>query len=125
MGRTITPTDDATPGTGAVAVASFHFWQHTLSSDREILGRTITINGAPFEVIGVMPREFEGLKQGLEPADLWTPTTMQTVILQKPSMLTPASVKIHRFLLRGCASVEPPIGLFSSAQDHSEQIGED
>ena len=91
MGRTITPADDATPGTGAVAVASFHFWQDTLSSDRGILGRTITINGTPFEVIGVMPREFEGLKQELEPADLWTPTTMQTAILQEPSMLTPAS----------------------------------
>jgi hypothetical protein len=91
MGRTITSADDATPGTGAVAVASLHFWQHTLSSDRGILGRTITINGAPFEVIGVMPREFEGLKQGLEPADLWTPTTMQTVILQQPSMLNPGS----------------------------------
>lgn len=91
LGRTITPADDATPGAGAVAVASYHFWQHSLSSDPHVLGKTITINSVPFEVIGVMPPGFEGLKQGLEPADLWTPTTMQTVILQQPSMLTPAS----------------------------------
>jgi predicted permease len=91
LGRTITPADDAIPGAGAVAVASFHFWQHALSSDPRVLGKTITINGMPFEVIGVMPPEFHGLKQGLEPADLWTPTTMQTVILQQPSMLTPTS----------------------------------
>jgi predicted permease len=91
MGRTLTPADDATPGAGAVAVVSFHFWQHSLSSDPGILGRTITINGTPFAVIGVMPRGFEGLKQGLELADLWTPTTMQSVIMQKPSMLTPDS----------------------------------
>ncbi len=91
MGRTITPADDATPGTGAVAVASFHFWQQALSSDPAILNKTVTINGTPFEVIGVMPRGFEGLKQGLELADLWVPTTMQPVILQQPSMLTPAS----------------------------------
>ncbi len=91
LGRTITPVDDATPGAGAVAVASYHFWQHSLSSDPEILGKTITINGMPFEVIGVMPADFHGLKQGLEPADLWTPTTMQTAIMQQPSMLTPAS----------------------------------
>jgi len=88
LGRTITPADDATPGAGAVAVASFHFWQRTLSSDPGILGQTITINGTPFVLIGVMPRGFEGLKQGLEPADLWTPTTMQTAIMQGPSMLT-------------------------------------
>jgi predicted permease len=91
MGRTITPADDATPGTGAVAVASFHFWQHALSSDPRILNQTITINGTPFEVIGVMPRGFDGLKQGLELADLWVPTTMQPVILQQPSMLTTTS----------------------------------
>ena len=91
MGRTITPADDATPGAGAVAVASFHFWQHVLSSDPGALGRTITVNGTPFELIGVMPPGFEGLKQGLELVDLWTPTTMQTVVLRQPSMLTPAS----------------------------------
>ena len=49
MGRTITPADDATPGTGAVAVASFHFWQQALSSDPGILSKTITINGTPFD----------------------------------------------------------------------------
>jgi predicted permease len=91
MGRTITPADDATPGTGAVAVASFHFWQQALSSNPAILNKTITINGTPFEVIGVMPRGFDGLKQGLELADLWVPTTMQPVILQQPSMLTTTS----------------------------------
>ena len=91
MGRTITPADDATPGTGAVAVASFHFWQHALSSDPAILNQTITINGTQYQVIGVMPPDFEGLKQGIELADLWVPTTMQPAILQQPSMLTPAS----------------------------------
>lgn len=91
MGRTIGPADDAAAGTGAVVVVSFHFWQQALSSDGGIVGKTITINGTPFEVIGVMPRGYEGLKQGLEPADLWTPATMQTVITQHPSMLTPES----------------------------------
>lgn len=94
MGRTITPADDAVPGSGAVAVISFHFWQNSLSSNPGILGKTITINGTPFDVIGVMPRGFEGIKQGLEPADLWTPMTMQTVIMQQPSMLTPGSTDV-------------------------------
>ena len=88
MGRTITPADDAAPGAGAVAVVSFHFWQTSLSSDPMILGKTITLNGTPFELIGVMPRGFEGIKQDPELTDLWTPSTMQAVILQQPSMLT-------------------------------------
>lgn len=89
MGRVISPADAATPGSGAVAVISYHFWQQSLSSDPAILGKTLSINGTPFAVIGVMPEAFHGIKQELEPPDLWTPNSMQTVILKQPSFLTP------------------------------------
>ncbi len=88
LGRAITTSDDATPGSGAVVVISHHFWQQTLSADSTILGKTIRINGTPFNVIGVMPDGFHGIKQELEPPDVWAPMTMQTVILKQPSMLT-------------------------------------
>jgi len=91
LGRTIAPSDDVTPGSGAVVVLSHRFWQRSLSSDPAVLGKTITINGTPFAVIGVMPEAFQGIKLELEPTDLWTPTTMQSVILQHPSFLTPQS----------------------------------
>jgi predicted permease len=89
LGREIAPSDDATPGSGAVVVLSHHFWQQSLSSDPAILGKTMSINGTPFDVIGVMPEGFHGIRQELEPPDLWAPMTMQTVILKQPSMLTP------------------------------------
>jgi predicted permease len=89
MGRAIAPSDDATPGSGTVVVLSHHFWQQSLSSDPAILGKTISINGTSFDVIGVMPEAFHGIKWELEPPDLWAPMTMQTVILKQPSMLTP------------------------------------
>ncbi|MGA2848457.1 MAG: ABC transporter permease [Terracidiphilus sp.] len=91
MGRTILPSDDATPGSGAVVVLSYHFWQKSLSSDPDIVGKSLSINGTPFEVVGVMPQEFHGIKQELETAELWAPISMQTVVLQQPSMLTPHS----------------------------------
>ena len=91
IGRTIVPSDDATPGSGAVIVLSYHFWQQSLSSDPDIVGKSLSINGTPFEVVGVMPREFHGIKQELETAELWAPISMQTVVLQQPSMLTPHS----------------------------------
>jgi predicted permease len=90
MGRTITPSDDATPGSGAVVVVSHHFWQQSLSSDPAVLGKTISINRTPFVVVGVMPEAFHGIKQELEPPELWTPTSMQTIVLQQPTFLTPA-----------------------------------
>jgi len=91
IGRAILPADDATPGSGEVVVISHHFWRQSLFSDPAILGKTITINSTPFTVIGVMPESFHGIEQGLEPAELWTPVSMQTVILQNSSLLTPQS----------------------------------
>jgi predicted permease len=91
LGRPIEPRDDATPGSGAVVVLSYHFWRQSLSSDPQIVGKSISINGTPFEVVGVMRQEFHGIKQELEPVELWTPISMQTVVLQQPSMLTPHS----------------------------------
>jgi predicted permease len=91
MGRTILPSDDAVPGNGAVTVLSYHFWQQSLSSDPAIVGKTIAINGTPFEVVGVMPEGFHGIKQELQPTDLWTPISMQAVVLHFTSMLTPHS----------------------------------
>ncbi len=91
LGRTIGPLDDAIPGSGAVVVLSYHFWQQSLSSDPHIVGKSISINGAPFEVVGVMPQGFHGIKQELEPTELWTPISMQSAVLQQASMLTPYS----------------------------------
>jgi predicted permease len=88
LGRAIFPSDDATPGSGAVVVLSYHLWRESLSADPHIVGKSISLNGAPFEVIGVMREGFHGIKQELEPADLWAPISMQATVLQFPSMLT-------------------------------------
>ncbi len=89
LGRAINMNDDATPESGAVVVLGYHFWRRSLSSDPAVLGKTISINGTPFAVIGVMPEAFHGLKQELDPPAMWAPTSMQTVILKQPSFLTP------------------------------------
>jgi predicted permease len=89
MGRTIAPSDNAVAGSGAVAVLSYQFWRQSLSADPAVLGKTIAINGTPFAVIGVMAENFHGIKLETESTGLWTPITMQPVILQQPSFLTP------------------------------------
>ena len=91
LGRAILPADDAVPGAGAVVVLSYRFWRQALSADPAIVGKSVRINGVPFEIVGVMPEAFHGFKQELEPADLWTPISMQPTILQQPSMLFPHS----------------------------------
>jgi putative ABC transport system permease protein len=58
LGRTFTPTE-AAPGGEKVVVLSYALWQHRYGGDRDILGRQIRVNGAPYTVVGVMPRRFD------------------------------------------------------------------
>lgn len=88
LGRTIEPADDATPGSGAVVVLSHHLWQQMFSSDPGIVGKIITVNRTPFQVIGVMPEQFQGIKLETDSTGMWTTLSMQPVILQQPSFLT-------------------------------------
>jgi predicted permease len=54
LGRVFNPDEDR-PGGANVAVLSYPFWQKRFGGDNNILGQAITLNGAPFTVIGVMP----------------------------------------------------------------------
>lgn len=58
-GRAIQPADDR-PGAPAVALISDSFWRLRLGADPSVLGRTVRIDGAPFEIVGVAPRAFRG-----------------------------------------------------------------
>lgn len=63
IGRLLTPADDA-PGSQAVAVADYEFWQSEYGGRPEILGATIRLDGKPFTIVGVTERGFFGLNVG-------------------------------------------------------------
>jgi predicted permease len=75
-GRLFTPDDDRTAGGHPVAVLGFAYWRSRFNSDPAIVGRTITVNGQPLEVVGVVQQGFEGLDIG-QPAQLYVPVSMQ------------------------------------------------
>ncbi len=54
------PRDDelVRGGNDKVVVLSYGFWQRQYGSSRSVIGTTITLEGAPYQVIGVMPRGF-------------------------------------------------------------------
>lgn len=64
LGRTFTPEQDRTPGGEPFAVLSYSFWQTRFSSDRNILGKTLVINGHDMTVIGVAEPGFDGVELG-------------------------------------------------------------
>jgi len=57
MGRTFTQQEDE--GFQQVAVISYQMWNSRFHGDMHILGQTIQLQRRPYEIIGVMPRDFE------------------------------------------------------------------
>jgi putative ABC transport system permease protein len=58
LGRLFIPADEIA-GHAPVAVISNSLWQRRFSSDPEIVGKTITLDGQSFSVIGVAPAGFQ------------------------------------------------------------------
>ena len=76
LGRGFVPEEDAGPH--AVVVLAHGVWQRVFAGDAGIIGRSVTLNGTPFQVIGVAPPEYVGALRGLA-MDLWLPLAMQDV----------------------------------------------
>jgi predicted permease len=70
LGRGLTPADDESGG-NPVIVLSDKGWTRRFDRDPNVIGRTVLVGGAPFEIIGVMPKGFRGLDVGAP--DFWAP----------------------------------------------------
>jgi predicted permease len=57
LGRLLLPEEDK-PGKPAVAILSDRVWRRLFNSDREIVGKSITLDGNAYTVAGVMQRGF-------------------------------------------------------------------
>lgn len=68
LGRGFTQQED-TRGGQAVAVLSYGLWQELFHGDRSAIGKAVELKGAPYTVVGVMPRGFTSDV----PVDVWTP----------------------------------------------------
>ncbi len=76
LGRTISDDDDTPANSSRVAMLSHSFWAREMGADPAVIGRTMLLNGATFDVIGVAPRGFTGLMAATEP-DFWSPLNAQ------------------------------------------------
>jgi putative ABC transport system permease protein len=64
LGRLITRDDDQPGGgrSGPAAVISYRFWQSHFGSDPGVIGRTIRLDRALFQIVGIAPPDFSGLE---------------------------------------------------------------
>ena len=69
-GRTFLEEEDR-PGNNRVVVLSHELWQRRFGGAADLVGKSVTLNGAAHTVVGVMPPDFSFLAR----TDVWTPLT--------------------------------------------------
>ena len=65
--------EEGQPGSGQVVILSDKLWHGRFNRDSGLLGKTITLDGVPFAVIGIMPPGFDFPSA----TELWTPTEIR------------------------------------------------
>jgi predicted permease len=60
LGRTFTRQDDS-PGAPDTAVITYGFWKKKFGGSSSVIGQSITLDGKPHEIIGVLPQRFHFL----------------------------------------------------------------
>jgi len=63
IGRTFSNSDDVRNG-GPIAVVSYGLWQTRFGGAPDVVGRSLTIDGVPFTIVGVTPASFSGPEIG-------------------------------------------------------------
>jgi predicted permease len=81
VGRIFAPNEDS-PGRPATAVLSYGMWLRHFGADPKMIGKSVTLNAVPYEVVGIMPRAFSLPREvlptldGAEQADILLPLPM-------------------------------------------------
>ena len=107
LGRPFGAEDDL-PGGPPRAILTAGFWQRRFGGAEDIVGRLITINGTPTEVIGVLPPSFKFLSQ--RPA----------VLLPLP--LDPSAPRFISFGFQGLARLKSGVTLEQANADVAHMI---
>ena len=96
-------------GRNRVVIMNHDLWQRRFGADRNIVGRRISLNGAPFEVVGVLPPSFRFPNEELA---LWLPLDANAQGMQ---------TRLNHFL-SVYARLKPGVTL-SQARAEMERIG--
>jgi predicted permease len=108
LGRWFNQADDS-PGAPATVMLTYGYWQQKFGGDPSIIGRSITVDGKPRQIIGVMPQRFHFLDE------------------QDPALLTPLQLdrgKTHlgNFSYRSIARLKPGVTIQQASADVSRML---
>ena len=105
VGRLFSPADDDAAA-APVVVLSHAFWTRRFGSDRLVIGKTVTLSGNPYTVVGVLPPDFRA------PISAFAPDVFRTI--RRPSNSTCGRGCIN---LRAIGRLKPGVSLASAQAD--------
>jgi len=79
IGRWFVPGEDEA-GSEHEVILSYGLWQRRFHGDRRVLGTAMALDGEPYTIVGVMPREFKFAPFWATRAELWAPLAFGTRI---------------------------------------------
>jgi putative ABC transport system permease protein len=113
LGRTFR-SEEEQPGRNRVAVISDALWRNRFAADPLVLGRSLTLNGEAYIVVGVMPRGFQNPSPWTvgKPTDVWIPLPLDVLQVGRDE---------NRYVVLG--RLKPDVG-YAAAQAEMTAISE-
>src|SRR5580700_1067862 len=71
-GRTFVPSDEQR-GAAPVALISAGFWKRKFGAAPDAIGKTLTLDGKPFTIIGVIPQDFDLMLDSFSASEIYAP----------------------------------------------------
>src|ERR1700722_4336923 len=103
LGRLFPRTDDS-PGAPATILLSYGYWQSKFGGASSVIGRAITVDGRPREIIGVLPKGFQFLDQ-------------QDIALVIPFQWDRSKIKLGNFSQSAVARLKPGVTMEQASAD--------
>ncbi len=104
LGRNFSSEEDR-PNAPRVALVSYGLWRSRFASDRNLPGRTISLDGKPSVVVGVLPKQFEMPNLGHD--DILVPAALDGSTDRGPNA--------RQVILRAFARLKPGITIKQAA----------
>ena len=114
IGRAFT-ADNEVDGRQKLVVLSDGLWRRRFAGDPGIVGRTIPLEGGAYEVVGIMPADFQYPVGSLRPTDLWIPYVV-------PPDERTRVIGSRSYYLQSIARLKPGVSL-QQAQAQMTQVG--
>lgn len=102
VGRNFSADEDR-PGGEHVVLISHRIWQERLNRDPSALGQALTLNGAPYTIIGVLPPAASAFP--LNPFQIWVPRPAEV------PYLVPSQLDNGGFFFQAVARLRPDVSL--------------